>query len=235
MNDLMELVLSHARAVVRERGQAAPVDDHTIRVTYAGGGFHLLDIAGFDADADPDRVRRWVDTMLSPASGLVPEGLLPVIWAERGAPEDAFTAPIGVGLVIGVLRDGEPVGVAEAASWGAQPEEIITAARRELAAREFTPIRRETEGRELIMLEQPAGSANAWALFPTLLKSATGVDERSVVFIPDPEICCVVPESAAEDLAVAQQWAAVRYAKAQRPVSPAAYVMDGKELVRHVG
>ena len=38
MNDVMELVLAHAKQVLGERGQAAPVDDHTIRVTWAGGG-----------------------------------------------------------------------------------------------------------------------------------------------------------------------------------------------------
>lgn len=235
MNDVMQLVLTHAKQVLGERGQAAPVDDHTIRVTYAGGGFQLLDIAGFGTEADPERVNRWVDTMLTPASGLVPDGLLPVIWARRGAPEDAFTAPIGVGLVVGVLRDGSPVGVAEAATWGAQPDEIITAARRELAGREFAPTKREIEGRELTLLESPVEAANAWALFPTLLKSATGADERHIVFIPDAGVCCVVPESAADDLAAAQQWAAVRYAGAERPVSPGAYVMAGQELVRHPG
>ena len=235
MNDVMELVLAHAKQVLGERGQAAPVDDHTIRVTWAGGGFQLLDIGGFTGDADPQRITDWVDTMLTPASGLVPQGLLPVIWAERGAPVDAFTTPIGTGLVIGVLRDGEPVGVAEAATWGAQPDDIVTAARRELAGRDFTPTRLDIDGRELVLLEEPAGSANAWALFPTLVKSATGADERHVVFLPDAAVCCVVPESAADDLAAAQQWAAVRYAKAERPVSPAAYVMDGGELVRHFG
>lgn len=232
---VLDLVLTEVRSVLGSRGQAAPVDDRTIRVTYRGGGFQLLDIAGFATDVDAAQVHAWASTMLTPASTDVPSGLMPVIWAQRGTPQDAFTVSIGTGLVLGILRDEVPVGALEAASWGAEPDEIVKAARRELASHEFTPTTHEVDGQSLTMLQTPPASANAWALFPTLLKSATGVDDRQVVFIPAPDVCCVVAAPRHAELEAAQQWAAVHYAKAERPVSPAAYVMDRGELVRWNG
>lgn len=231
----MDLVLAEVRSVLGERGQAAPVDDRTIRVTYRGGGFQLLDIAGFAAGVAAEQVRAWANTMLTPASTVVPAGLLPVIWAQRAVPQDAFTVSIGTGLVVGFVRDGAPVGALEAASWGAEPDDILKAARRELASHDFVPQQLESHGESLTVLQTPAGSANAWALFPTLLKSATGVDDRQVVFLPDADVCCVVAAPRFAELEAAQQWAAVRYAQAERPVSPAAYVMEAGQLVRWNG
>lgn len=230
-------MLTNARAILGDAGQIAPMSDTTARVTYAGGGFRLLDVGGF-ATVKPTELAAKMDSwlrqmLLADGELALPDNLLPVIWRASAVPEGAVHSRIGEHLVEGVLLDGIPVTTQQAKDWNCELDALTRHARSQLGGRGIQPTRVNYGAHMLTVLTEPVGSASAWALFANLLKSVTGLNERHIVFLPDPSTCVVVGESRGGELEAAAAYAAEAFVAAAQPLSPVGWVRSGTDLVRY--